>query len=87
MLELLSIADVATELGALVLGMSLELSQGLPDNLGTTLGRPASMRELTEVDTVAKHFVDLLHEVTSSLAVGAADIELWGHEFSLLLAA
>ena len=87
MLELLSIADVAAELGALVLGMSLELSQGLPDNLGTTLVRPASVRELAEVNAVTKDLVDLLHEVSSGLAVGAADVELWGHEISLALTA
>lgn len=44
------------------------------------------MWELAEVDTVSKHLVDLLHEVTSCLTVGAANIKLWGHEFSLLLA-
>ena len=36
-LELLSVADVASEFGALVLGVSLELSKGFPDNLGTAL--------------------------------------------------
>ena len=36
-LELLSVADVASEFGALVLSMSLELSKGFPDNLGTAL--------------------------------------------------
>ena len=41
------------------------------------------MRELAEVNTVTKDLVDLLHEVSSGLAVGAADVELWSHEFSL----
>jgi len=36
-LELLSVADVASEFGALVLSMSLEFSKGFPDNLGTAL--------------------------------------------------
>lgn len=84
-LELLSVADIAAKFGALVLGVSLELSQGFPDNLGTTLVRPASMRELAEVNTVTKNLVNLLHEVSSGLAVGAADIKLWGHEISLAL--
>ena len=86
-LELLSVADVAAEFGALVLGVSLKLAQGLPDNLGTALVRPASVRELAEVNAVTKDLVDFLHEVSSRLAVGATDVELWGHEFSLALAA
>ena len=36
-LELLSVADVTSEFGALVLSMSLEFSKGFPDNLGTAL--------------------------------------------------
>ena len=36
-LELFSVTDVASEFGALVLGVSLELSKGFPDNLGTAL--------------------------------------------------
>ena len=36
-LELFSVADVASEFGALVLGVSLEFSKGFPDNLGTAL--------------------------------------------------
>jgi len=35
------------------------------------------MRELTEVNAVSQDFIDLLQEVTSSLAVGAAEVELW----------
>ena len=85
MLELLSVADVATELGALVLGMGLQFSKGLPDDLRASLFGfwiilPASVRELTEVNAVSEHLVDLLKKVSSSLTVGAADIKLWGHE-------
>ena len=36
-LELFSVTDVASEFGALVLGVSLEFSKGFPDNLGTAL--------------------------------------------------
>jgi hypothetical protein len=79
-LELLSIANVATEFGALVLSMCLELTEGLPDDLRATFSGPASMRELTEVNTVSKNLVDLLQEVTSSLAIWAADIKFWGNE-------
>jgi len=41
------------------------------------------MRELAEVNAVTKDLVDLLHEVSSGLAVRAADVELWSHEISL----
>lgn len=82
-LELFSVADVASEFRALVLSMSLQFSQGLPDNLGASFRGPASMRELTEVNAVTEHLVHLLHEVALGLAVGAADVVLWGHEFSL----
>ena len=34
------------------------------------------MRELTEVDAVSQDFVNLLQEVSSSLAVGTAKVEL-----------
>ena len=80
-LELLSIADIAAKLGALVLGVCLQLSESLPDDLlAISLLRPASVRELTEVNAVSKDLVHLLHEVSSRLAVGAADVVLWSHE-------
>ena len=90
MLVFLSITDVAAELWALVLSMSLELSKSLPDNLRATfvgfrIILPASMWELTEVNTVSEDLVDFLHEVSSSLTVGAADIKLWSHEHFILV--
>jgi hypothetical protein len=83
-LELLSVADVASELGALELSVTLELSKSLPDDL-TALSclRPASVRELTEVNTVSQDFVDFLQEVSSSLAVRAAEVKLWSDEHFL----
>ena len=86
MLELLSVADVASEFWALVLGMSLQLSKSLPNDLRSSRLGPASVRELAKVNAVPQHLVDLLHEVSSGLAVGAADLEFWSHEFSLWLA-
>jgi len=85
-LELLSVTDITSELWTLILRMSLELSKGLPDDLGfTRLLIPASMRELAEVNTVSEYLVDLLHEIACSLAVRAADIILWSHVILTLL--
>ena len=54
MLKLLSIADIATELRAVVLSVSLEFSKSLPDNLTTiALLVPASVWEFTEVNAVS----------------------------------
>lgn len=60
MLEFFSVADIASEFRARVLSMSLELSQSLPDNFTSSIVKIASMRELTEIDTVLKDLVDLL---------------------------
>lgn len=54
MLKLLSIADIATELRAVVLSVSLEFSKSLPDNLTTiALLVPASVWEFTEVNAIS----------------------------------
>jgi hypothetical protein len=90
MLELLSVADVTAKLGALILGVRLELSKSFPDDLTSHVASsPTSVGELTEVDAVSEDLVDLLHEVSPSLAVGAADVKLWSgvHLIKLLLAA
>ena len=60
MLEFFSVADIASEFRARVLSMSLELSQSLPDNFTSSIVKVASMRELTEINTVLKDLVDLL---------------------------
>jgi hypothetical protein len=52
MLELLPVANIATELGAVKLGMCLQLSKGLPNDL-RSMDSVASMRELTEINTVS----------------------------------
>ena len=60
MLEFFSIADIASEFRARVLGMSLKLTQSFPDNLTSSVIEVASMRELTEINTVLKDFVYFL---------------------------
>lgn len=77
MLVILTVADVTAILGAIVNGMLLQLSHGLPDdNLTTVL--PALVRELAEVNTVLEHLVDWLKEVTSlSTAWATLIVPLW----------
>ena len=75
-LELFLVADVAAELGALVHWMVLQISHSFPDNNLTAIF-PALVWELTEVNAIAKNFIDWLHEISSFLAVGAAHFEAW----------
>jgi hypothetical protein len=73
-LELGSVADITSELGAVELSMCLELTEGLPDdNFPSIL--IASMWEFTEINAVLQHLVNFLEEITASLAIGAANIE------------
>ena len=57
-LELGSVADVATEFWAGELGVSLELSEGCPDDL--TIGSRALVREFTKIYAVSNNLVYLL---------------------------
>ena len=77
MLVILTVADVTAILGAIVNGMLLQLSHGLPDdNLTAVL--PALVRELAEINTVLEHLVDWLKEVTSlSTAWATLIVALW----------
>ena len=75
-LELFEVTDVAAELAALELGVVLELVESLPDYFRVTVGVIASMRELTEVDAVSEDEVEVLEEVTLSIAIGAARIKV-----------
>ena len=84
-LEVLVIADVAPELWTVKHGMLLQLPHGLPDDLPVPVVLVALVRELTEVNTVSKYFIDILQEVTSGLAVRAANIESWSCSLSILL--
>ena len=72
MLILIEVADVATKLWAVVLSVSLKLTQSFPDDLTLATSCHASVRELAEIDTISQNLVDLLHVVTLSLAVGTA---------------
>ena len=74
MLEFFTVADVAAELGAVELGVSLELAEGFPNDLPSSIVSEASVRELAEVDTIPKNLVHFLHEITSSMAVRARSI-------------
>lgn len=76
-LELFSIADITTKFRAAKLSMSLKFSKSLPDNLVFSIGCVASMWKLTEINTVSQNFVNFLHEITSSLTVGAANVIVW----------
>jgi hypothetical protein len=81
-LELFSVANIATKFRAVELSMSLKFSKGLPDNLSSSVLSVTFMWELTEINTVFKNFIDLLHEVASSLAVWTANVIAWS--FSIL---
>jgi hypothetical protein len=82
-LILLSIANITAKFRARILSMCLEFSKSLPDDFATlSFLIVASMWELTEINTVSKNLVDLLHEISSSLAVRAADVVLWGELLS-----
>jgi len=73
-LELGSVADITSELGAVELSVCLELTEGLPDDNFLTI-LIASMWEFTEINAVLQHLVNFLEEITASLAIGAANIE------------
>ena len=83
MLVLITIANVAAKLRAVELSMNLQLSQGLPNDLSFTIWSRASMWELAEINTVLEYFVHWLQEVTSCLAIWAADVKV-GRDTRLL---
>jgi hypothetical protein len=73
-LELFLITDVTAELWALIHGMLLELSHGLPDNHAMLLIFVAFVRKFTEIYAVLKHLVDVLQKFSSRIAARAADV-------------
>ena len=85
MLILIEVADVATKLWAVVLSVSLKLTQSFPDDLTLATSCHASVRELAEINTISQNLVDLLHVVTLSLAVGTAWIIVWTRGLVYLL--
>ena len=74
-LELGSIADITSKLGAVELSVCLEFSEGLPDDHSSIF--IASVREVTEINAVLKNLVNFLKVITASLAIGTANIEGW----------
>lgn len=72
MLVLIQIADVATKLRAVILCMSLQLPQSLPNDLALAPSGHASMRKLTKVNAISEYLIHLLHVVALSLAVRTA---------------
>jgi hypothetical protein len=90
MLELGPIAYITSELGAVELSVGLQFTEGLPDDHILSV-LPALMRKLTEIYAVLKNFVDLLEEITPSLAIRTAKIvsrswclSIWTHLTSSL---
>ena len=65
MLILITIANVAAELWTVELGVHLQLTQGLPNDLAFPVRSRASMWELTKIDTILEYFVYGLQEVAS----------------------
>ena len=63
MLKVFVIAYVAAEFGALIHGMLLELPHGLPDDHALPVVLVALVGELTEVNAVGQHLIDILHEI------------------------
>lgn len=51
-LKVFMVADITSKLGALIHGVLLQLSHGLPDNHTLPIVLEAFVRELTKVDTV-----------------------------------
>jgi hypothetical protein len=59
-LKLFTVADIAAKFWTFKLSMGLKLAKSFPDNLRVSCLNVASMRELTEVNTVSKDFIHLL---------------------------
>lgn len=79
-LELRPVADITSKLWAVKLSVCLKLTEGLPDYLSSHSWAP--MRELTEINAVSYNLVNFLQEITTSLAVGAANIETSSRSWS-----
>lgn len=77
-LKIFMIAYVTAKFWALVHRMLLKLPHGLPDNHSVFFILVASVWKFTKINTILKNFVDVLHEVSTSLTARAADIVTWG---------
>lgn len=78
-LEIFMVANVTSKLRTVEHGMLLEFFHCFPDNFSVFVIFKASVREFTEVNAIAKHFIYFLEEVTTYLAVWTANIimSLW----------
>ena len=86
-LEIFMVTNVTSKLRTVEHGMLLEFFHCFPDNFSVFVIFKASVREFTEVDAIAKHFINFLEEVTTHLAVWTADIimSLWASCFVCFL--
>ena len=71
MLELIDVANVATEFRAFELRMVLQFVQSLPNDLSVSISVVAPMWEFAEINAVSKHLVQILKEFALDLAVRA----------------
>lgn len=85
MLEVLMITNITTEFRAVIDSMLLKVTHCLPNDFTMLRISVTLMRELTEINAVNKHFIDILQEISSSLAVRTANIKTWSGLTSLSL--
>ena len=81
-LRFLPVANITAKFGTVELRVSLQFTKSLPYNV---IGTWAFMRELTEINTVLDDFVDWSQEVTTALAIRAANIVVRSVKFLVLM--
>lgn len=69
------ITNITTEFRAIVHCMLLKLFHCLPYNSTLSRIHVTFVRELTEVNTISKNFVDVLHEISACLTIWTTNIE------------
>lgn len=79
MLKFITIAYIATEFGAVELGVNLKFTQGFPHDFTFAIGTRTSMWELTEIDTILENLINWFKEVATLLTVGTAQIKVWSN--------
>jgi len=82
MLILFLIADITAKFGTLIHCMLLKIKHCLPDDAATFLLQIAFMWKFTEINAVSQNFVNVLHKVSTDLAIGAAQVELRSHRIT-----
>jgi len=68
------VANVTSELRAVVDGVFLQFLHRLPYDFTFLISFVASVGEFTEVDAIFEHFVDILQEIATSLTRFAASV-------------